>query len=231
MKTVIPASYYADAFEFMSDEQTRYYLCGLSIESTGHLAATDGHILFAAHPASGDCAAIFPDSNIIAPRDKSLLKHCRAAKREVSGRYLVIDRPDPASFRATLRVVLAGDPAGATHADATVVFTLETNLIDGTFPEWRKVLPAMPDEPPAAHPAFDARRLAKLGTAARQGKNNVQAFRIIPGADEISPCWVDLGRPDAFAIIMPCRWGDKSLAPMPKLPAWLSPPAKEEKAA
>lgn len=221
MKFTIPASYYADAFAFMSDDPTRPYLHGLSLEPTGHVAATDGHILFAA-AIPADRRHNLPAAAVIIPRDKKLAAACKAKGREISTRFLVIDRPDTESMRVTLRIVYASEPADACQADADILFTLETSLVDGTFPDWRRFIPK-PDATGHACPAFDASLVAKLGTAAAAK----QMVRIVPSVDETTPCFVDLGRDDAFAVIMPCRMrplikddAKNEYAATPSVPSW-----------
>lgn len=90
LKTVLSASYYADALPFMSDEQVRYYLNGLCIEPRGIVAATDGHILFVGN-AAGEYASD-EQGNIIVPRSADLLKHCRPKGRNARPRFIMVER-------------------------------------------------------------------------------------------------------------------------------------------
>ena len=112
----IPAVF-GDVAAAMSNEETRYYLNGAAVQSQdGKLlaVATDGHRLNIRETEIG-----FDLDDAIIPR-KSVLAAIALAKGEESS----------ACIRSEDCVVLFGDG-----------WTLWTKPIDGTFPEWRRVMP------------------------------------------------------------------------------------------
>lgn len=102
---------------FISTEETRYYLNGVCLD--GDVAvATDGHRL-GCHPA-GDFRAF--DRPIIPRKSVGLLTSLPAAK--------------------TIEFSTSKPAASFTFDGAT----LKTKLIDGTFPDWRRVVPRNTDK-------------------------------------------------------------------------------------
>lgn len=236
MKSAILASYYADACNFASTEETRYYLRGVNIEPSGHVAATNGHVLFAAYaknePENFDWHFAAP---VIVPFDKAMLKACKAKSRMPL--FMVIEHAAADSMKVTFRIVLAETAAQACESESPVTFTLEGAFIDGSFPDWRRVVPRVPKNTIAAAPAFDARYIERFGAVA-QGEGKSQRIRIITCSDEASPLYVDIGRKDAFGVLMPMRADTKILEDnahmhaLPEFPAWASAtPTTDELAA
>jgi len=217
-KYAFGAQYYRDAFPFASDDATRLRLTGVLYDAGGTIVATDGHTLLAAQPYAADRVA--PPRDVIIPAHKALFAACKAEKRGWP-KYVVIDQPDPTIRAITIDVVLAETAAEALEPAARSVFTLRAELLDVEFVRWRAIVPAMPEKAAACAPAFNSRYLARFGGVARN-----EALRVIPASDERSAAFVDLGRDDAFGILMPIYHAvPKGTAagaskPLPAVPAW-----------
>jgi DNA polymerase-3 subunit beta len=184
---------------FASKEETRYYLQGVNIEFYPDCviyAATDGHRLFVYRDAlpDGDERNTL-SGNVIIP-----LAHC-------------------APFKATTRALasdpyatLEGEPFEARKGAASSFklawqgTTIEFKPIDGTFPDWRRVLPPRDVASLEAPPAEVCFNFDYLASFAKAGAI-VDALKpaLIPnGAD--GPAWISFG-PEApcFGVIMPVR--------------------------
>ena len=120
---------------FVSKEETRYYLCGVYMEAAPQggalLVATDGHRLGIFHDPDGHIE--WPMIYSFAPE---LLKMTKAPRGEPARRIRI--RPDRA---AEIRAWPEADNqvVGAfPHSD-------NNGEIDGTFPDWRRVVPDFPE--------------------------------------------------------------------------------------
>jgi len=217
-KYAFGAQYYRDAFPFASDDATRLRLTGVLYDAGGTIVATDGHTLLAARPYAADRVA--PPRDVIIPAHKALFGACKAEKRG-GPKFVVIDQPDPTSRAITIDVVHAETAADALEPAARSMFTLRTELLDEEFVHWRAVVPAMPEQALACAPTYNARYLTKFGGVTRN-----DALRVVPTSDERAAAFVDLGRDDAFGILMPMYCANpKGTAagaskPLPAVPAW-----------
>ncbi|MBV5345461.1 MAG: hypothetical protein JZU63_07995 [Rhodoferax sp.] len=103
-----------------STQETKYYLCGVSLEPSwdgARLVATDGHLMFLAAIKTGD--AVF--DKMILP-SAALIKALKGYKPA----YLTLTK------------------AGATWTLGDVVF----QPVDGTFPDWTRIVPrVLPSDP------------------------------------------------------------------------------------
>ena len=221
MKIVFPARYYADAALFASTEQTRYYLNGVALTEHGHLVATDGHRMFVGNPAAAvglDCLSGLPTETIILPLDKAVVSAARK-KAQVGVRFLVVDRQGPDGMQITMAVVDAPDaadaatmPASRTHAAAIAT------LIDGVFPDYRRVTPRDFDIRPTLW--FDANLLADFARVAEAtGRKGEKARVGLRPSKNDGPMLVDLGRVDAFGVLM----GMTAANSGPTVPGWFDP--------
>lgn len=213
MQTIaFKAEYLTICAPCVSSEETRYYLNGVSL-SGWRAVATDGHAMIIARlDADPQAVAIDPDDAkpdpIILPISRDLLKHCREVRRDRYHRYAVVARGE--GLRVTVRVVMASTAAAAIEAakSGDSVYTWETTLIDGVFPDYAKVVPRSETIPPVA-PAFSLAILAKFAAAA-----GAFGARIVPTAADM-PAMVTFARSDVFGVIMPMR---NDSAPQPANP-------------
>jgi DNA polymerase-3 subunit beta len=169
-----------------STEGMRYYLNGVSIEATRErvfYAATDGHRLVAFHHAAewdDDTKEEERSLSIIIP--KSSIEQIKINRREENG------------------VLRSSD--GRMWAIKKGLSTIAFEAIDGTFPDWRRVVP---EETSGKTAQFNGDYLASFKKVARlAGAENT-----VPGVyhNGDGPALIDLGiiEHDYVACIMPMR--------------------------
>lgn len=168
---LIPTDLLKAALLCASNEESRYYLRGVHLSTSGHMVTTDGHRLFCAKLAE----AVSQD--VIIPLD---------------------------TVKAALK--LAGRKAETLDLNGNTLGGITFTPVDGTFPDWRRVLPAADgyangDGEPAF---FNPDYVYDLGQMSRAlGSKTGTAFEI-HGWDSGSAHGVTFaGREDCFAVIMP----------------------------
>ncbi|MGD9470644.1 MAG: DNA polymerase III subunit beta [Novosphingobium sp.] len=134
----------------ISTEETRYYLNGICVHKVGEwlwrFAATDGHRLMMVDvPLPGATGAI-PDGTIIPRRwIEKVLHHFRKAKqgaRLTYGPTAIANRDDGADLAPAKPGIPRISVAGMLVDD--IRFTVTGKLIDGTYPDYTRVIPAAP---------------------------------------------------------------------------------------
>jgi hypothetical protein len=157
-----------------SFEETRYYLRGVFLSTSGHLVTTDGHRMFVARLNER------PAADVIVPY---------------------------ADVQAALK--LAGARAQDIEVTADRIGQIAYTPVDGTFPDWRRVVPSG-EETPAKDKPDDAPGAvhfnhAYIGDLAKMGK-------LLGGSSMLHPvsashaCLVTFGdRADCFAVLTPMR--------------------------
>jgi len=201
----VPAAFIDAALCAVSKEETRYYLNGVFFDARGFIAATNGHIAFAArcneafklqdvkpaHCADALPGLIVPDTalrqaNKAAGRTKGL---CYVIERDVNGLWWII------------------------YGAARVHF----EPVDGSFPDWQRIVPTAPETLTAAHyqPQYVA-AMGEMSKALRDGKKDAAPFFRIHQAGE-GPALVTFDRAltdatdkpgprtDCCAVLMPMR--------------------------
>ena len=160
-----------------SNEESRYYLRGIHLSTSGHMVTTDGHRLF--------CAKLNerPAADVIVPYDAI------AAALKMAGARV-----------KDIELDLAANRIGQ------ITFT----PVDGTFPEWRRVVPTG-EETPSTKPELNDGpehahfNHAYIGDLAKMGKALGGASMLHPTSAS-NPCLVTFGeRADCFAVLMPLR--------------------------
>ena len=160
-----------------SSEESRYYLRGVHLATSGHMVTTDGHRMFVARLAER------PTADVIVPYDAvtAALKMAGARCKD-------------------LEIDLAANRIGQ----------IQYTPVDGTFPDWRRVVPTgleQPSDKPGAndgaeHVHFDHRY---VGDFAKMGKLLDGAPMLHP-VSASHPALVTFGeRADCFGVIMPIR--------------------------
>jgi hypothetical protein len=194
---------------FTSTEQARYYLGGVYIEphkSGGvTMTATDGHMLIHLHDPDGAC-----DKPVIltawASRHgrqlrpgKRMLRRIATGTVETRGKFTLNLHDIEAGVSCTDQAHLAG--------------SLLCETVDGSFPEYRRVIPAMSKLGLSGQ--FKPALIASVAAAAKELGVTDLIFR---QKDKNSPAIALLG-PRAFAVLMPrYEQGDEELA----LPSWFA---------
>jgi len=156
-RVTLPLSAYREMAAFVAMEQTRYYLNGVCVETaTGVAVATDGHMLAARRVDPAEFLAADAAGDWIVPVVPAVARaKAPAGALRKSPLWLVVDRPDPERFAVTLHVVAAADADDAAELPrAGIVAMAAAELIDGSFPEWRRVVPRGGERPGAQYVAL-----------------------------------------------------------------------------
>lgn len=217
--TIIQAEYASLIQPFVSDETTRFYLNGFLAEPRQDgvsIVATDGSVMGIFRDDSG-----FASAPVIWQLRKDTIKACQPGKRDNALRWLVID---PASagtpFRHPCRVVEASDPKGAARIDLGSPLVLHLGFaaaIEGTFPDWRRVIPAITGKP--TNTSYGVDKLAKFGPVARSRDARNAPLVVHDSEDGRGPALVLTSRNDFAGVMMPVVHN----APWPRsAPAWLA---------
>jgi DNA polymerase-3 subunit beta len=177
----------------VSTEETRYYLNGIHLEFTPDgvvMAATDGHRMIVLRQPYGEHAATGAHASVIVPRDL-------VAKLKINPRMKTLD---------TTTLTIADD-GRLTFEHAGEMFG--GARVDGTFPDYRRVVPQDLDGKPAQYnPAY----LADFAKA-RQELTGQKADRDGTGSPIVryngqSPAVVDFAWGTGFqaiGVLMPIR--------------------------
>ncbi|MHC8493397.1 hypothetical protein ACTU44_11890 [Thalassospira sp. SM2505] len=222
--SVCAKRFYA-AWQFISTEETRYYLNGVFIEPHPDggvlMVATDGHVLAAIRDRN---ARIEGDGGWICPIPKQ--QFITALKRKDAGTLHFVGNT------AYLIDAIIGIEACEDGFDPTKITEFHRAIayappIDGTFPDWRKVIP---------HDAIDkTSRFAVNGkhfdrftkAIATLAESGVAALNISTPPDDQSPVMITSGATrDFFGLVMPMRDYSEGGATAYE---WLNLPAPEAK--
>lgn len=198
----IESAFVDAAMAAISKEETRYYLKGVFIDARGFIAATNGHMAFAARCNDAfklaDCQPAYNErrdslAGIIVPSD-AIVQAGKAAGRS-KGAYVDIERDENGLWWLT-------------YGNARVHFA----PVGGSFPDWTRIIPHAPDALVAAH--YQPLYIGKLGDMAkalRDGKKDAAnlfklhqngeqpALVTFPSEDGLSI------RTDCCAVLMPMR--------------------------
>lgn len=214
MTVTVPAAFIDAAMCAVSKEETRHYLKGVFLDARGFIAATNGHMAFAARvndtiklidvrPAYDSAGNCLP--GLIVP-DTAIAQASKAAGR-AKGLDYVFERDTLGQWFIQ-------------YGAARVHFT----PVDGSFPDWTRIISAAPDTLIAAHyqPQYIA-ALGKMAQALRDGKKDAAtSYRLHQNAD--NPALVTFcrkldsvtdnpgPRTDCCAVLMPMRTKDADWA-------------------
>lgn len=165
-----------------SSEETRYYLRGVFLSTSGHMVTTDGHRMFVARLAER------PAADVIVPYDAV------AAALKLAG-----------ARAKDLEIDLAANRIGQ----------IQYTPVDGTFPDWRRVVPTGEETPSSKpelndgpeHVHFNNRYVGDFEKMADIlcGKATTGQSVLHPRSAS-HPALVTFGkRADCFAVLMPMR--------------------------
>jgi hypothetical protein len=190
MTATVNADLFRIVANFISTEETRYYLRGVFIQRHQlrgvYLVATDGHRMMIVHDENGTT-----DRDMIVGLGKAALSACKPVKREPGERLLQIED----NCRAQ---VMAG-------MDQSLPVAIDHDVIvNGTFPDWRRV--ACPSLDTTAPATFNGLYLADFGKAAKElaRNNKIGGLRIIGAVDQPNVIRF-LGVDHAYGVLMPVR--------------------------
>jgi len=201
IRAIIESEYAPLIDLFKSDEESRYYLNGFCIEPHPVvgvcLVATNGHILGAFHHEGG-----FAAEPVIVRLNPAMLQACKRNPNDLYGnRYLVIDGNDA-------RLIKAHDLEHAHEGGVEMLMTQGNVVVDGTFPEWRKVIPHDYSRSTLT-PALDANllkpfQIVSAAAGRKAGGTNIAPISI-KSACLAGACLVTTSRRDFFGVVMPLR--------------------------
>lgn len=197
----VSARYIAALAPFICREETRYYLAGIKVEPDPSggvlLIATDGHTMGLIRDADGASNGewiVKPTPGIIRAAAKNNPKTAaeRAAFVHFSGNVGSVTN---ALFSVTDDVTIIGKHHMAVDY---------APVIDGTYPDWRKVLKLAPSGVVEAI-TFDSRKISQFTAAANALGRKIPCVRFVPGANgEPVAVFVD-GAPEFVGMLMPMR--------------------------
>lgn len=193
MSTIrINARLFRAAYNCVSTEATRYYLNGVQVERHPvmgiFLVATDGHRMVIIHDVTG---TIEGDCQIVR-LDKAALALCKAGKGESKDRVLVVS-----GANATVED-FTGQPVGAAYGV----------IIDGTFPDWRRI--ARPNVDEIGGAGYNPKYLADFGKLADELAER-KSVAISVAGPENGPALVRFnGINFAYGIVMPVRMSQEA---------------------
>lgn len=192
----IRAAYVGACLPAVSTEATRYYLNGVCFESAPNnmgvnCIATDGHRLIISNDPSGTISGYDPDpeskSGPILSIPKDATKYLRDAKG--AERYLEIQGKN-----AVITEVYNDIP----------LYQWQPHFIDGTFPDWRRVIPDMTGAEPSWS-AFNTKYLGEFSKVFSAFAHPVGSLMVI-AKETRGPAIVKFGMTEnVLGVIMPMR--------------------------
>lgn len=221
--SVCAKRFYA-AWQFISSEETRYYLNGVYIEPHPDggviMAASDGHVLAAVRDKT---AHISGDGGWICSVPKG--PFITALKRKSAGTLHFVDSS------VYLTDAILGQDATDPEFDPTII-TAQHNAIayarpvDGTFPEWRRLIPSAKADA-STRIVLNGKHFDRFNKAvAALAEDGTPELSIAMPRDMQSPIVIQSGRAkDFFGLVMPMREQEKA-EPNPE---WLNMPTPDPK--
>lgn len=197
MSAIVNAKLFSIVNNFVSSEETRYYLKGVLIQrhQSGkgvYLVATDGHRMMVAYDADGSTTL----EDVIVRLDKSALAMCKPDRREPNDRALRVHGDGEVEILADcIR-------EHGTLSESRLVSSFRNCIVDGTFPGWQRVIPCEFAGTPSS---FNGAYLSDFGKAAKDLTGQKDAAIRIIGNDG-GPALIRFrGCDHAFGILMPLR--------------------------
>lgn len=211
--------YFAAINLFAADQDVRYYLCGVYIEPHPEkgaiIVATNGHVMGMIHDPDGFCAQPI----IVGDISKQLISAC-VSKGVIKGLP-----PTGLYITDGGAIVEYGDvqEKAIEPFGKTVMHLSRIQIVDGKFPDWRRVIPKK-TEPSGEVMVAQAQYLSLFEKVVKalgaQRTYSGVTMELVNGRSIIARLQgVDLA--DRFAaIVMQLHGGDKQ---KPYLPEWLMP--------
>ena len=206
----LPADDLRAAFQCISTEQTRYYLCGVFVEAD-KLVALDGYQMLTIELPDGchvgtECFTQGMDAPRMpgatgTPQGAGFILSCDATDKAFKAKASGGDLWVYGDIETGILQFVANHGKGG---EMTRVGVLEFSVIDGTYPDWRRVVAK--GDGGTSSISYDPAVLAKLIKAADVIKKG-QAVRLTGGATPGDPIKVEfkgLGR--LRGTLYPVRW-------------------------
>lgn len=200
MKITIDHSVIKSLLICAAKQDLRYYLKGVLVDARASdvtLVTTDGHRLLAYPVATDAIEALAPGQYIIPREALEAVKPCKA------GRHVL-----PITIEIDTAKGLENKITGATSA--------VTPLIDGKFPDWRRVMPAKATGELAQ---YSGHYMADFHTIAGLLSDSKSPMAPIVHHNGTGFTLVTRLGAGALGVIMPVRYDTEDMA-HPGLPAW-----------
>lgn len=202
------ADYVMHAYRFVSTDKYRTDITGLYLRSIGDgllIVATDGHRLGAFLQTNEHITQPVPNRDLIISVEPSVLKACKAGKRDYNQRWLVFDYESLAPGIANSRVVMAADAVEACSVSQQSWLCLNGCVeIDSTFPDIVRFIGSVEID------AFEDKKLdyaynpAYLESFGFTNHNGPVAIRMIKGrAERQATIILNNQYPEFFGMLMP----------------------------
>lgn len=196
--------YFAGIERFAAVKDVRFYLCGVFIEPHPHggvtIVATDGRIMAAAHDPDGWCA----EPIIVGDITKPLLSACKK-------RGLPSARAEQLWIAKDCAVVSSSaetEPPPAPFGEAAL-HSSKISIIDGKFPDWRRVMPLERQVAPTEFPPVRPEYMATVSEALQiMQDSKYSSMRLYADGDALSVVirTLDADLMDRFvALVMPAH--------------------------
>ena len=219
---VIKASDFLFMSRFVSTEETRFYLRGVFVHAAANgdlmLASTDGHRLglMRLSKADGEVPTV-PAAGFILGATKALITACKGKPARHFEHYMRVTD-------SAVEIVEANSYQTA-HDIVTIEqsFPLASCIIDGTFPEYARIVPSECSgkmDGISYNPAY----LASFG---KPGKHGDGAVCLLPSGE--APALVTNTDTRFLGVLMPIRTGKGQNDPMTQRNAVLDGPAPAAK--
>lgn len=211
------------AYSAVSTEETRYYLNGVHTEPHNEkgaiLTATDGHRMLVIHDADAtDVVEAIVTLPVFVRQQMKPKKGFKLGRKVLS--------VDVSAKTATVSDETLNKDGSVSRS--TDIVTGHNVIIEGTFPNWRKVCPSGEMEPTSV-PAFNGNYLAAMGkigasfmTSSYRGKGSMYFLRSKGSGDDAPALvrWTEVHH--AFGVLMPMR-----SEPVLALPTFMELPEAE----
>lgn len=196
------------AADAVSSEFARYYLHGVFIEPHHErgalMVSTDGHRMVVVHDPDAICD------------ESAIVKFTEAMRRKSFRRSRQLPRFIAVDVKAKTATVT--EPAGGGNAGRGDRLTAHDVIVDGTYPEWKKVVPAPADDAGVNIGGFNpkyVRMFGRLGRDVRKTMGLTNAPMRLWQADDATAAIIRWdGAPNIFSLLMPMKWhGDNDAIP------------------
>ena len=147
IRAVFPAVDFLHIAQFASTEKARYYLHGVHIAPApdgAHLVATDGHRMGVLRllAIDGYCApnpvGATPEHIILSNTNKAFLAAIKDTRRAT---HWIVIRAETVEVRMVMGQYVSAPAEVIDSGLVTQTFPASALLVNGTFPEWRRVIP------------------------------------------------------------------------------------------
>lgn len=204
--------------------EKRHYLQGIHLSPHGHIAGTDGTILFRGldHGNLDQYAQLPPDGAIIAIEKRP---PAGAETVEIAG----IPLPDPDVSDVDRHAARFTATAHTANGNATVC---GARLVSGKYPDVERIIPKLPRDRSATGLAVAPAVLSRAMACYSQGKKMTPVAMFPGGAtdtllivpdDASATEWYR----DSLVVVMPCRPAHPGIVDTPKLPETEKEPEHE----